>query len=128
MDRLPDRRRDLARDQRSKRLKRIRQPGSIGLPKSQRRLPDGNQLLPPSDIEIRQQHLQLSEYEIFRRIRRPRYDLRPRHGRAQRTGDQGIRRDPVLQSPKHHRRERGNIRRRMAGSQRIKMVRILRPL
>ena len=54
-------------------------------------------------------------YEIFRRIRRPRYDLRPRHGRAQRTGDQGIRRDPVLQSPKHHRRERGNIRRRMAG-------------
>ena len=70
----------------------------------------------------------ISNYEIFRCIRRPRYDLRPRHGRAQRTGDQGIRRDSVLQSPKHHRRERGNIRRRMAGSQRIKMVRILRSL
>ena len=56
------------------------------------------------------------------------HDLRPRYGRTQRTGDPGIRRDPVLQSPKHHRRERGNIRRRMAGSQRIKMVRILRSL
>ena len=53
MDRLPDRRRDPARDQRSKRLKRIRQPGSIRLFKSERRLPDGNQLLPPFDIEIR---------------------------------------------------------------------------
>ncbi len=49
----------------------------------------GINFLPPSDIEIRQQHLQLSEYEIFRRIRRPRYDLRPRHGRAQRTGESG---------------------------------------
>ena len=106
MDRLPDRRRDPARDPRSKRLKRIRQPGSFRLLKSERRLPDGNQLLPPPDIKIRQQHLQLPEYEIFRRIRRPCYDLRPRHGRAQRTGDPGIRRDPVLQSPKHHRRER----------------------
>ena len=128
MDRLPDRRRDPARDPRSKRLKRIRQPGSFRLLKSERRLPDGNQLLPPPDIKIRQQHLQLPEYEIFRRICRPRYDLRPRHGRAQRTGDPGIRRDPVLQSPKHHRRERCNIRRRMARRQRIKMVRILRPL
>ncbi len=46
----------------------------------------------------------------------------------QRTGDPGIRRDPVLQSVKYNWRERFDVRGRMESGQRIKMVRILRSL
>lgn len=54
----------------AKNLNEYRQSGSIRILKSERRLSDGNQFFQTSDFKIRQQYIQLSEYEIFCRIGR----------------------------------------------------------
>lgn len=96
----------------------------IRILKSERRLSDGNQFFQTSDFKIRQQYIQLSEYEIFCRIGRTCDDLCPWHGRAKRTGDPRVRRDAVLQSVKYNWRERFDVRGRMESGQRFKVVRI----
>ena len=102
VDRFPDGGGDPARHPGGEGSVGLRQPVSLRLSAGQGRLPDGDQFLPPSHAEVREQHLRIPEDKVRGHFRGPGDDLRAGYGGAPGAGDPGVCGDAVLPGRRLH--------------------------